>query len=94
MTSARGPYRPPLQVRRAPPTRNSSWSAVAAALFLFTLGFFAWQWLAYGWAVGVDLLLIPLLTILTLPFLSRLARSKNAFDLAGIEDVPTVVEVR
>jgi hypothetical protein len=43
-----------------------------------------WQWLAYGWAAGSSLLVIPLLTLLTMPLFISASRRERRFDLAGI----------
>ena len=43
-----------------------------------------WQWLGYGWAAGSSLVVIPLLTLLTLPVLVAAGRREHRFDLAGL----------
>ncbi len=43
-----------------------------------------WQWLGYGWAAGSSLVVIPLLTLLTLPVLVAVGRREHRFDLAGL----------
>jgi hypothetical protein len=58
--------------------------AIAVAAFSLTIVFWMWQWLAYGWAAGSSLIVIPLLTLLTAPVFISASRKEKRFDLAGI----------
>jgi hypothetical protein len=53
-------------------------------VFALTIVYWMWQWLAYGWAAGSSLLVIPLLTLLTMPLFISASRRERRFDLAGI----------
>ena len=77
-------YRPPPLPARPAAPKHFSWQAIACAVFAFTIAFWMWQWLGYGWAAGSSLVVIPLLTLLTLPVLVAAGRREHRFDLAGL----------
>ena len=77
-------YRPPLLPTRPAAPKYFSWQPIACAVFAFTIAFWMWQWLGYGWAAGSSLVVIPLLTLLTLPVLVAAGRREHRFDLAGL----------
>jgi hypothetical protein len=77
-------YRPPLPPKREVTKKKFSWQAIAFAAFALTICFWIWQWLAFGWAAGSSIVLIPLLTLLTTPIFISAARREQRFDLAGI----------
>lgn len=77
-------YRPPLPPRHQQADKRFSWQAIAIATFALTIVFWMWQWFAYGQPAGSSLLVIPLLTLLTLPVLISASRRELRFDLAGI----------
>ena len=61
-----------------------SWQAIACAVFALTIVFWLWQWLAYGWPASSSMLVIPLLTLLTMPLFIAANSRERRFDLAGI----------
>lgn len=83
-SSPRRAYRPPMPPKHKAAERVFSWEAIALAAFALTIAFWLWQWLAYGWAAGSSLFVIPLLTLLSAPLFISAARSERRFDLAGI----------
>ena len=83
-TPPRRAYRPPLPPRHTRNEQRFSWQPIAFAAFFLTIVFWLWQWLAYGWAAGSSVIVIPLLTLLTAPILIAASRRERRFDLAGI----------
>ncbi len=77
-------YRPPVPPKHEAPPKRFSWQAIAFGVFALTIVFWMWQWLAYGWAAGSALIVIPLLTLLTTPIFIAASRKEHRFDLAGI----------
>jgi hypothetical protein len=77
-------YRPQMPPAHSPAQKVFSWQAIAVAAFVLTIVFWLWQWLAYGWAAGSSLFVIPLLTLLSAPIFISATRSERRFDLAGI----------
>src|SRR5262245_60280639 len=77
--------------RPAPPVarRPFSWQPIAVFLFIGAMIACSVLWISAPekWAVGSALLVIPILTLLTMPLFVRAARSGVPFDLAGIAAV-------
>jgi hypothetical protein len=77
-------YRPPLPPSHSAPVKVFSWQAIAVAAFSLTIVFWLWQWLAYGWQASASVVVIPILTLFTLPLFITMSRREHRFDLGGI----------
>src|SRR5215211_6692051 len=88
----------PGSIRRVPsltpPPRGTSsalrehayfpWTVFGVMLIAFSMAFYAWKWTINAAPVGGALIVIPLLTIFTVPTMVRAARGERQFDLAGL----------
>jgi hypothetical protein len=75
-----GPRLPPRE--RKP--RTFPFTGLAVAAFTATMAMYLWGWLVGTSSVGAAIVVIPLLTLVTLPLISRAARTEPDFDLGGL----------
>jgi hypothetical protein len=68
---------------RAEP-RHFPWAVVGLLLIAFSMAFYAWKWTIDAAPVGAALVMIPLVTLFTVPTMVRAARGEPTFDLAGL----------
>jgi hypothetical protein len=85
-SALRAPAHSALLPRPEPVDRGFPWSLIAAALFGVVMVALGALWVTNParWEVGSGLLVVPLLTLATIPFFVRASRDDKSFDVAGL----------